>query len=639
MSITVTTRAKSGHADDWEYCGVKLTIHNIVIPDEKRCPTPSQLDNMDPELETDLRIVGCELIQDSGILLRLPQVALATAQVLYQRFFYSKSFVRHFYEHYAMACIFLAAKLEECPRRIRDVINVFHHIRQIREQRIPTPVMLDQSYSNLKNQVIKAERRLLKELGFCVHAKHPHKLIICYLQALEQEKNAKFVQCAWNYMNDSLRTDLFVRYLPEAIACACIYLASCKLGIPLPRHPAWWEMFAVDEESVREISLCLVRLYARPKPCVAELEAELAKLRKNQMEAKERELELKKVPAGSTPNLGSDQGSINVSPASVTVSEKLSLPSHDGGPLKTDEVKPFRDDRVLPPNSVLASAIATAKAVAANISATKGASDINRKSNSSSPTVPEHKRTSETSEPTRNDMGKKRESPETTSRKPNKYSLDIAPGRPAAYPNVSPEPLASRKRRHPESLTDAEHSKGNVSQNPFNQINSRHYRRRRLNAQESVHSTSGSDTPTSSLSPAVNAWYPFLIDRFLLLQFRSGRFVVFAADVTPIPVAFMAHECHGPRRSSDLLHYFTALRFRKEQVWQVAMRVKYVSIAVTQVQVASISRSANLRRDTKKLDVSCGASCTFVNEIRVFVDVLHEGAILALLFGLKLIEH
>ncbi|TGZ65745.1 hypothetical protein CRM22_005715 [Opisthorchis felineus] len=518
MSITVTTRAKSGHTDNWEYCGVKLTIHNIVIPDEKRCPTPSQLDNMDPELETDLRIVGCELIQDSGILLRLPQVALATAQVLYQRFFYSKSFVRHFYEHYAMACIFLAAKLEECPRRIRDVINVFHHIRQIREQRIPTPVMLDQSYSNLKNQVIKAERRLLKELGFCVHAKHPHKLVICYLQALEQEKNAKFVQCAWNYMNDSLRTDLFVRYLPEAIACACIYLASCKLGIPLPRHPAWWEMFAVDEESVREISLCLVRLYARPKPCVAELEAELAKLRKNQMEAKERELELKKVPAGSTPNLGSDQGSINVSPASVTVSEKLSLPSHDGGPLKTDEVKPFRDDRVLPPNSVLASAIATAKAVAANISATKGASDVNRKSNSSSPTVPEHKRTSETSEPTCNDMGKKRESPETTSRKPNKYSLDIAPGRPAAYPNVSPEPLASRKRRHPgkrssrrrsashspsssESLTDAEHSKGNVPQNPFNQINSRHYRHRRLNAQESVHSTSGSDTPTSSLSP------------------------------------------------------------------------------------------------------------------------------------------
>lgn len=42
--------------------------------------------------------------------------------------------------------------------------------------REPTALLLDENYINLKNQVIKAERRLLKELGFCVHVKHPHKV-------------------------------------------------------------------------------------------------------------------------------------------------------------------------------------------------------------------------------------------------------------------------------------------------------------------------------------------------------------------------------------------------------------------------------------------------------------------------------
>ena len=218
---------------------VILTISNSVLPLEKLCPTPSSQDGMTQAVEDDLRNLGCNLIQTAGKLLKLPQVAMATGCVMFQRFFFAKSFVRYSMEVVAMGCVCLACKVEEAPRRTRDVINVFNHIKQVRRGKPIKPVILDAEYIALKNSVIKAERRVLKELGFCVHIKHPHKLVVMYMQFLGFQGETKFVQMSWNFMNDSLRTDCFVRYQPETIACACIYLSARKLGIPLPRKPAW----------------------------------------------------------------------------------------------------------------------------------------------------------------------------------------------------------------------------------------------------------------------------------------------------------------------------------------------------------------------------------------------------------------
>lgn len=78
-----------------EFSKVQLTLDNVIIPTDRLRNTPSRRDGCSHELEVDLRIVGCEYIQTAGILLRLPQVAMATAQVLFQRFFYSKSFVKY----------------------------------------------------------------------------------------------------------------------------------------------------------------------------------------------------------------------------------------------------------------------------------------------------------------------------------------------------------------------------------------------------------------------------------------------------------------------------------------------------------------------------------------------------------------
>lgn len=134
--------------------------------------------------------------------------------------------------------------------------------------RLISPLVLDQNYVQKKTQVIKAERRVLKELGFCVHVKHPHKLIVMYLQALGFEKHQSIMQMSWNYMNDSLQTDVFVQYDPETIACACIYLSARKLQIPLPKSPAWYSLFNANETDIQDICRKILKLYLRSKVSV-----------------------------------------------------------------------------------------------------------------------------------------------------------------------------------------------------------------------------------------------------------------------------------------------------------------------------------------------------------------------------------
>ena len=51
-------------------------------------------DGISQEVETQLRIYGCELIQEGGILLRLPQAVMATSQVLLHRFYVKESMLK-----------------------------------------------------------------------------------------------------------------------------------------------------------------------------------------------------------------------------------------------------------------------------------------------------------------------------------------------------------------------------------------------------------------------------------------------------------------------------------------------------------------------------------------------------------------
>ena len=152
-------------------------------------------------------------------------------------------------------------------------------------------MILDQNYVSLKNQAIKAERRVLKELGFCVHVKHPHKLIVVFLKYLgfDEEENQEMLQLAWNYMNDSFRTDVFVRYQPETIACACISLSARKLNINMSTAPPWFVIFKVQEDDLIDACFRIMELYHRVKPDTEKLEAAVDELKKQYQDQRKKD--------------------------------------------------------------------------------------------------------------------------------------------------------------------------------------------------------------------------------------------------------------------------------------------------------------------------------------------------------------
>ncbi|KAF4320674.1 hypothetical protein BBO99_00001272 [Phytophthora kernoviae] len=242
----------------------------VVLPASVLTRSPSSQDGIDPSTERQHRFFGCELIQEAGVLLRLPQVVMATAQTLFQRFYYRKSLRQFDAFRVAISCLFLAAKVEERPKRIKDVLTVFYAMLRRRKWKrtVVSQQLVDldgATYSQWRMWLIMVERQVLIDMGFSVYnvTEHPHKYVLYYVKVLDG--SSQLAQRAWGYINDSLRSDLCVRYSAQVIACSAIFLASRYQGVALPENPPWYSLFGVNKQQLYAVSVAIMELYKQEK--------------------------------------------------------------------------------------------------------------------------------------------------------------------------------------------------------------------------------------------------------------------------------------------------------------------------------------------------------------------------------------
>lgn len=189
-----------------------------------------------------------------------------------------------------MGALYLASKLEECPLRMRDLINVYDLLLQRAghslenkpdlEFRYHSMSYFGSTFYDMKDALVVAEMQILKRLGFNVHVVLPYGTLINYLRVLGLTSHPDACTRAWGYLNDayvslyvnitiqlncffSLQTPVYALYQIPTIVSAAILLTSRHLNIPLPSKPpnCWWELFDASWEDVLSVSGYIMRLY------------------------------------------------------------------------------------------------------------------------------------------------------------------------------------------------------------------------------------------------------------------------------------------------------------------------------------------------------------------------------------------
>ncbi|XP_052004949.1 cyclin-T2-like isoform X2 [Xyrauchen texanus] len=136
--------------------------------------------------------------------------------------------------------LFLAAKVEEQPRKLEHVIKVTHACLNPQESPLDTK---SNAYLQQAQELVILETIVLQTLGFEITIEHPHTDVVKCSQLVRASKD--LAQTSYFMATNSLHLTTFcLQYKPTVIACVCIHLA-CKWSnweIPVStdgKH--WWE--------------------------------------------------------------------------------------------------------------------------------------------------------------------------------------------------------------------------------------------------------------------------------------------------------------------------------------------------------------------------------------------------------------
>jgi Cyclin, N-terminal domain len=171
----------------------------------------------------------------------------------------------------AAACLFLATKSQEEPRRLRDVINLAHILLDeststsgLNEEANGAiicidkePPLLDETYWELKKKLVETEQIVLRWLGFDLFVPHPHRTVALMIRHLPSAHQDLIFPEAARRLNDALFSmgGSALRHNTLELATAAIELAQQRVGRDREDRitpEGWWRRYNVSDANHRQ---------------------------------------------------------------------------------------------------------------------------------------------------------------------------------------------------------------------------------------------------------------------------------------------------------------------------------------------------------------------------------------------------
>jgi Cyclin, N-terminal domain len=261
---------------------------------EELLDTPSRLAGVSAALEDRAHVRSARYIAECALELRIPQLTILVAATFLRRFYMLEALTDHETPAVAAACLFLACKVQETHKRLRDFVYWTVKIRTRGLPGLPEGMDLYEDnplFEREKAAMLAKEADVLRVLNFDLTIDQPYKHLLVmgremlqlHLDApdgesaqLLRQRNKEVMQHAWNFINDSSGSYVHVRFDAREIATAALFVAARLHKMELPtaasgesEKPSWHEYFGCNLENVEEICNAMLDMYDPEKDPVA----------------------------------------------------------------------------------------------------------------------------------------------------------------------------------------------------------------------------------------------------------------------------------------------------------------------------------------------------------------------------------